>query len=167
MDENLPRLGIDIGRVIIDGSAHPQGGDTAFFTGDEATLLATPEMAGAFEAVARLTARFGGRVWLVSKCGVRTQERTLRWLDGHDFHGRTGVPPDHVRFCRKRTDKRRHCLELALTHFVDDHPEVHAAVQGAVRHQYLFGASNPSGAAVPTPTWADAERLITASLVGC
>ena len=29
-----PRLGIDIGRVIIDGPAHP-GGDTAFFSGDE------------------------------------------------------------------------------------------------------------------------------------
>jgi hypothetical protein len=167
MDENRPRLGIDIGRVIIDGSAHPQGGDTAFFTGDEATMLATPEMAGSFEAIARLTARFGGRVWLVSKCGARTQDRTLRWLDGHDFHGRTGVPRDQVRFCRRREDKRRHCLELALTHFVDDHPEVHAAIHGAVRRQYLFGATNPSGAAVPAPTWADAERLIAASLVGC
>jgi len=41
-----PRLGIDIGRVITNGPAHP-GGDTAFFQGDEATMLATPEMPGA------------------------------------------------------------------------------------------------------------------------
>jgi hypothetical protein len=34
------RLGIDIGRVLIDGSAHPAGGDTAFFAGDEASMLA-------------------------------------------------------------------------------------------------------------------------------
>jgi hypothetical protein len=41
-----PRLGIDIGRVIINGPAHPGGGDTAFFSGDEATMLATPEIDG-------------------------------------------------------------------------------------------------------------------------
>ena len=27
--DTLPRLGIDIGRVIIDGGSHPDGGDTA------------------------------------------------------------------------------------------------------------------------------------------
>lgn len=164
MEAHLPRLGIDIGRVIIDGSAHPLGGDTAFFTGDEATLLATPEMAGAFEAIARLTTGFGGRVWLVSKCGPRVQERTLRWLDGHDFHARTGVPRDQVRFCRKRSDKRGHCLDLGLTHFVDDHPEVHTAIAGAVAHQYLFGAATGRAPAVAARTWVEAERLITASL---
>ena len=75
-----PRLGIDIGRVIIDGSAHPDGGDTAFFAGDEATMLATPEMPGAIEAIAALADAFGYRVWLVSKCGPRVQERSRRWL---------------------------------------------------------------------------------------
>lgn len=67
------RLGIDIGRVIIDGPSHPGGGDTAFFSGDEATMLATPEMPGCVPAIARLTELFGGRVWLVSKCGPRVQ----------------------------------------------------------------------------------------------
>jgi hypothetical protein len=32
-----PGLGIDIGKVIINGPAHPGGGDTAFFSGDEET----------------------------------------------------------------------------------------------------------------------------------
>jgi hypothetical protein len=88
-----PRLGIDIGNVIINGPAHPGGGDTAFFTGDEATMLATPEMDGAVAAITRLMGRFGGRVWLVSKCGPRVQARTLRWLDAHRFSERTGLPP--------------------------------------------------------------------------
>jgi hypothetical protein len=88
-----PRLGIDIGRVIIDGSAHPDGGDTAFFAGDEATMLATPEMPGALAAIARLVTRFDGRVWLVSKCGPRVEARTRRWLAGHDIAGRTGLAP--------------------------------------------------------------------------
>jgi hypothetical protein len=30
--------------MIIDGPSHPQGGDTAFFDGDEQIMLATPEM---------------------------------------------------------------------------------------------------------------------------
>jgi hypothetical protein len=160
-----PRLGIDIGRVIINGSANPCGGDTAFFTGDEPTMLATPEMPGALDAIARLVPRFEGRVWLVSKCGPRVQARTLRWLAAHDFHRRTGVRSQHVRFCRTRPDKRLHCEQLGLTHFVDDHPEVHAAILGTVEHQYFFG---PQRRPVPpygchTPTWSDVESLINAS----
>src|SRR5260370_6150547 len=134
-----PRLGIDIGRVIIDGSSHPAGGDTAFFSGDEATMLATPEMPGSVAAIARLVTLFAGRAWLVSKCGPRVQGRTLRWLDAHDFYRRTGVPRDNVLFCRARPEKRAHCEALGLTHFIDDHPEVHAAIRGAVDHQYFFG----------------------------
>lgn len=152
-----PRLGVDIGRVIIDGPRHPGGGDTAFFSGDEATMLATPEVPGAVEALHRLVERFGGRVWLVSKCGPRVQARTLRWLDAHDVYGRTGLPRDRVRFCRLRAQKREHCLELGITHFVDDHPEVHAAIRDVVPHRYLFGVE-------PAATWADTERLIGETL---
>jgi hypothetical protein len=161
-----PRLGIDIGRVIINGPAQPHGGDTAFFTGDERTMLATPEMPGALDAIARLVPRFEGRVFLVSKCGPRVQARTLRWLAAHDFHGRTGVPSHQVRFCRTRPDKRLHCVQLALTHFVDDHPEVHAAILGTVEYQYFFG---PQRRPVPlygrhAQTWSDVESLIDESL---
>ncbi|NUT35905.1 MAG: hypothetical protein HOV79_22855 [Hamadaea sp.] len=164
MSEN--RLGIDIGRVIIDGSSHPHGGDTAFFSGDESTMLATPEMPGAVDAIARLTALFEGRVWLVSKCGPRVEQRSRRWLTAHDFFRRTTVDPRSLRFCRQRADKRAHCLELGLTHFVDDHPEVHEAIRGAVRFQVFFG---PQRRAVPrygvhAPTWADAERLLAESV---
>jgi hypothetical protein len=157
------RLGVDIGRVIIDGSSHPAGDDTAFFTGDEATMLATPEMAGGFEALARLSRAFDGRVWLVSKCGQRVQGRTLRWLEAHDFYDRTGVPAEHVRFCRVRAHKRRHCEELALTHFIDDRPDVHEAIRGTVRYHYIFGPQTGElpDYAVHTPTWPALERAIT------
>lgn len=162
-----PRLGIDIGRVVINGPAHPHGGDTAFFQGDEPTMLATPEMDGAVPAIARLVTLFAGQVWLISKCGPRVQARTLRWLQGHDFYNRTGLPAAHVRFCRTRPDKRLHCEQLALTHFVDDHPEVHAAIRGAIDQQYFFG---PQSYTVPAhgthiPTWAELEAHITGSLI--
>jgi hypothetical protein len=161
-----PRLGIDIGRVIINGPAHPAGGDTAFFNGDEATMLATPEMDGSVAAIARLAGLFEGRVWLVSKCGPRVQARTLRWLDAHDFYRRTGLPPGHVRFCRTRQDKSIHCQDLGLTHFADDHPEVHAAIRGTVDHQYFFGPQHQPvpGYGIHAPTWDDLEILITGSL---
>ncbi|HEY2794957.1 MAG TPA: hypothetical protein VGJ28_21540 [Micromonosporaceae bacterium] len=160
-----PRLGIDIGRVIIDGAAHPNGGDTAFFNGDEATMLATPEMTGAIEEIADLVALFDGEVWLVSKCGTRVQQRTLRWLDGHDFYARTGLRRDRVRFCRERREKRGICLDLGLTHFIDDHPQVHEAIHGVVRYQFFFG---PQRFPVPdygrhTLTWPDAAAAVRAT----
>ncbi|HEX8631702.1 MAG TPA: hypothetical protein VF755_26385 [Catenuloplanes sp.] len=163
-----PRLGVDIGRVIIDGPAHPAGPDTAFFTGDETTMLATPEVPGAVDAIARLVTAFDGRVWLVSKCGPRVRDRTWRWLHHHEFFARAGLPPHHVRFCRARPDKRVHCQQLGLTHFVDDHPDVHAAIRGQVSRQYFFG---PQRRPVPafgihTPTWDDVERAIDRSLAG-
>jgi len=162
-----PRLGIDIGRVIIDGASHPEGGDTAFFNGDEATMLATPEMAGSVDAIATLVSQVDGRVWLVSKASPKIQAKTLRWLDEHDFYRRTGLPRDQVRYCRARADKRIHCVELELTHFVDDHPEVHEAIRGAVEHQYFFG---PQREPVPsygvhTPTWPVALDLILDTIV--
>ncbi len=130
-------------------------------------MLATPEMEGAVPSIARLVELFAGQVWLVSKCGPVTQARTLRWLDGHDFYRRTSLQPARVRFCLTRPDKRLHCEELGLTHFVDDHPEVHAAIRGAVAHQYFFG---PQYGGVPsygihTPTWADAEAVIRSSFI--
>lgn len=160
------RLGVDIGKVIINGPAHPGGGDTAFFHGSEATMLATPEMEGALDAIGRLRGLFGGRVWLVSKCGPVVQAKTLRWLDSHDFYRRTGMPRDYVRFCRTRPDKRGHCVDLALSHFVDDHPEVHAAIRGTVDYQYFFGPQNepvPSYG-IHAQTWSDVEFFITGTL---
>jgi hypothetical protein len=159
------RLGIDIGKVIIDGPAHPRGGDTAFFQGDTATYLATPAMAGSFAAIARLTESFGGRVWLVSKCGARIEGRSRRWLDHHDFFGRTGIDPDHLRFCRQRPDKAVHAAELGLTHFVDDRPDVLRHLAGIVPHRFLFGPQRrrpATGLVIPVTDWADAEQAILA-----
>lgn len=165
-EQREPRLGVDIGRVIIDGASHPDGGDTAFFQGDEACLLATPEMAGAFDSIARLAELFGGRVWLVSKCGPRVQGRTERWLQAHRFFERTSLEPDHLRFCRERPQKRIHCVELGLTHFVDDKLDVHQAIRDVVDHQVLFGPQRRPAPPFVTAAldWAQAEESICLSL---
>ncbi|WP_127503357.1 hypothetical protein [Actinoplanes solisilvae] len=142
------RLGVDIGRVIIDGGA--QGGaDTRFFSGDTARMLTTPAVPGAFAALARLAPRFD-QVWLISKCGERVRRNSLMWLDHHDFAARTGIPRENVRFCRRRPDKAIHCAELGITHFIDDKLDVHQALRGIVEHRYLFGPQ-----AGPAPDWVE------------
>src|SRR4051812_16936999 len=114
-----PRLGIDIGRVIIGGGTGP-GADTAFLSGDDRRALETPPVEGALDAITDLVAAFAGRVWLVSKAGPRIQARTRSWLDSRSFFNRTGVPKEHLRFCRERPQKAEHARELVLTHFIDD-----------------------------------------------
>ncbi|GAB2605293.1 hypothetical protein GCM10027087_52780 [Paractinoplanes abujensis] len=162
--ERHRRLGVDIGRVIIEG-ASPGGGDTQFFSGNTERMLATPAVPGAFEVLARLVPQFD-EVWLVSKCGDRVQRSTRSWLDHHDFAARTGIHRDNVRFCSRRPDKAVHCAELGITHFVDDKLDVHQALRGVVRHRYLFGPQRtPAPAWVEhTRTWPEVEAAIDRSL---
>ncbi|OLF19158.1 hypothetical protein [Actinophytocola xanthii] len=158
------RLGVDFGRVI-QGAALPSGEvDTVFLQGGLAEALASPPSEGALEVLARIVPRFDGRVWVISKCGERVQQRTLAWLSHHDFYRRTGVPEGNVRFCQRRADKARHCAELGITHMIDDRVDVHRALRGLVANLYLFG-SQPDPApdwVRHTPTWADVEAAISA-----
>jgi hypothetical protein len=161
-----PRLGIDFGRVINEGSAEPGGDDTTFLSGGFEEAMRTPAMADSFEVIARLVQQFEGRVWIVSKCGERIQERTRQWLDYHDFWSKTGVSPDNKRFCRKRPDKAIHCKQLQITHFIDDRRDVLGHMQGIVEHRYLFGPQKFPAPdwVIATPTWADVENAVTAEI---
>lgn len=128
-------LGVDIGGVIIQsprkGSTGP---DTMFFTD---RFLETPAVPGAFEALARLTQRFGARIHLVSKAQPATQERTRLWLEHHHFHLLTGIYVSHVEFCLERKDKAGICERLGVTHFVDDKLEVLSYLP-TVPNRFLF-----------------------------
>jgi hypothetical protein len=152
------RVGVDIGRVIIDGGTKPLGGgeDSAFLGDGDEAAMATPAVAGAFESLAVLVERFDGRVWLVSKCGERIEARTRAWLAHHRFPERTGIPVDHVRFCRERADKAIHCRELGITDFVDDRADVLGHLRGIVERRYLFGPQEQPvpDDVVPTRDWA-------------
>ena len=160
-----PALGIDIGRVIIS-PVDESGADTQFLNGSEAEAMATPASPGALAAIADLWTLFQGRVWIVSKCGPRVQARSRRWLVHHGFHTQTGVPQEHLRFCRERRDKAIHARQLGLTHFVDDRADVLRHLEGLVEHRFLFG---PQRKAVPpwavwVEDWAATQRAITRAL---
>jgi hypothetical protein len=161
-----PHLGLDIGRVIIGGGAPGSGEDTSFFEGSMDDALRTPPVDGAFDAIPSLVQLFAGRVWLISKCGPRTEERTRQWLSHHRFFDRTGIPPANARFCRRREDKAEHCAELAVTHFIDDRPDVLAILRPTVGHRFLFGPQDapPSAGVTSIPSWDQAEAIVAATL---
>ena len=130
-------LGVDIGGVIIDKAN--DNTDTSFFGKNYPDTTAT---LGVFDALRRLKAERYKDVFLVSKCGPNTQEKTIRWLAYHDFYELIGIGSDHVRFCRKRNEKAPVCLELGITDFVDDRLEVLSYFGPGVTTRYLF-QSNP------------------------
>lgn len=140
------RLGIDIGRVIIDGDG--KRGDTSFFAGADADAMRTPEVPGALDTIARLSDLFERRVWIVSKCGPKVQSRSRQWLRHHDFWRRTGVPETNLRFCLERRDKAVHCRQNRLSHFIDDRSDVLGFLEGLVPHRYLFGPQR-QGTVIP------------------
>lgn len=133
-----PRIGIDIGRVIM---APVVGGraDTSFLTGDLEAALRTPPSPGAFDGVRRLVEAFSGRAWLVSKAGRSVQDKTKRWLRHWDFYAETGLPREHLRFCLKRPEKAGHCKQLKIGFFIDDRLDVLEHLRGTVPRLYLFG----------------------------
>ncbi len=127
-------LGVDIGGVIIDGGKN-DGTDTSFFSDNYLRTTAVP---GVFDALRELAEkRFGDKIFLVSKCGQKVQNKTLHWLDHHRFYEITGIRPSNVWFCRERRDKAGICKHLGVTHFVDDRLEV-LSYLASVSTLYLF-----------------------------
>lgn len=120
LDIFVPRLGVDIGNVIM--TSDTDNPDRSVF-GDD--FLKTPQVEGAFDTLAEITAsNLWGPTVLISKCGLRVQDRTLQWLEAQKFYEKTGVAPSNVYFCRERSDKAAIAAGLAVTHFVDDRLDV-------------------------------------------
>lgn len=165
-DTRIPRLGVDIGRVLIDGG--PAGGaDSSFLNGDLEAALTTPACPGALEGLTALVGLFGGEnTWLVSKCGAKVADRSLRWLAAHEVYARTGLREGHVVFVRERKDKAREAVRLDLTHFVDDRLDVLHHLAGLVPERFVYGeqsARAPAGV-IPCPSWAEVVRQVRASV---
>lgn len=155
MKNKQNKIGIDIGRVII--TPGDDSSDTSFLRGNVQDALNTQPYPGAFETIAKLVQLYDGRVWLVSKAGPRTQEKTRLWLEHHQFYERTGIGKQQVRFCRQRHEKADHCRELQITHFIDDRIQVLRHLRYLVPKLYLFGEQkngfiNPHWI-VPTLNW--------------
>jgi hypothetical protein len=158
------RLGIDVGRVLIAPDDPSAPDDTSFLGSTIEDAVRTRPCDGMFDVVPEVVSRFEGRVWLISKCGPRVQEKTRRWLAHHRFFERTGVNPAHLRFCLERPQKALHCAELGITHFIDDRRDVLEAMQAVVPNLYLFGPQSSRHPAdsrfIVVETWRDLQRSI-------
>jgi hypothetical protein len=141
-------LGIDIGRVLMCPTRDDGRPDTSFLGANDEAALAIPPAPGMFEVVPALVRLFGGRAWLVSKAGPRIEALTRRWLLHHRFFERTAMDASHLRFCRRRDEKRGHADALGLTHFIDDRVDVLSYLRGSVPCLALFGVQ-----AGPIPDW--------------
>lgn len=112
-------LGVDVGGVITD----PVNDDTdKSFLGPD--YLGTTAVPGAFEALRELRVRLNGLVYVVSKCKLKTELKTRRWLAHHRFYDVTGISPANVFYCRERHEKAPICEDIGATHFIDDRLEV-------------------------------------------
>jgi hypothetical protein len=139
-----PRLGVDIGRVIIAPVDPTSGADTEFLSGDERRSMMTPPAEGAIPVLRELNARFGGAVWIVSKAGPRVQALSRRWLERWRFFALTGIRPGNLYFCRERHEKAGYARRFGLTHFIDDRRDVLEPMRGLVPNLLLFGVQGGS-----------------------
>lgn len=136
-DGTVVRLGVDVGGVII--SRANDHTDTSFFSDNYLNTTAEPH---AFEALRDLNTILMGEVYIVSKCGPKVEAKTRAWMAHHDFHGRTGIQPAHLHFCRTRAEKAPIVKQLGITDFIDDKAEVLSYIRDGggnqVKRLYLF-----------------------------
>ena len=94
-NDNMMKIGIDIGRVIIGPVVNGRE-DTSFLGKRLEDALDTPPAEGAIEGVAELVERSRGQAWLISKCGPGVQAKTRAWLERQQFWRKTGMPKEQI-----------------------------------------------------------------------
>jgi len=132
------RVGIDVGHVIMDGAN--DGTETDFVRGDR--YLEATAVPGCIETVRDIVAKYGSdNVFIVSKCGTKTQQRTRHWLAHNRFYEATGMLAGNVHFCLMIQQKGPICIHLGIDAFIDDRLGVHYWIHQSdpgIR-QILFG----------------------------
>jgi len=156
----MPRLGVDIGRVIIRSDTDDP--ERSIFGVD---FLQTPEVEGAIDSLRELTASdHWDQIHLVSKCRPAVQERTKLWLDSNSFYERTGISRDNVHFCLERPEKGLIAASLALTHFVDDRQDVLNVMPESVTTRVLFSPAykdiTPPVGMVVARNWGEVRAVL-------
>jgi len=132
------RIGIDIGRVIIDGNREDMLRPVTGVRRSE-SFFGIPAVPGAFRTIERLVKRFGTEnIHLVSTCSQTNEKKVRMWFIDRGFYKATGVLQDHVIFCRTFEAKAKIAESLRLTHFIDDRPDVLDWMKKVVRVRILF-----------------------------
>jgi hypothetical protein len=134
LNQNKIKIGIDIGGVII--AKYNMGQDTSFFSEN---YLFSKAVNGAFETIKYLNKIFGAEnIFLISKCGNKLKEKTLKWLEFNNFYKITGFLENNIYFCYDKESKVQICKNLKISHFIDDRDDVLWNMIGTVDHLLLF-----------------------------
>jgi len=160
-----PRLGVDLGGVVIDKYAiDPKTG--VRYPRQHPDI---PEVKDAFDALFTLNT-LGVQIYTVSSGGLEVERGRKTWLARHKFFERTHVPAWNLRFCEERKNKLIWCKHLGITHFVDDRAEVLSALASDVPYLYLFRprprlngegeAHGPEPFMERSETWHELTRLL-------
>jgi len=112
-----PILGVDVGGVIIDRDSSLW---QSWLFCQSGRYLEVPPVADAFRGLAQLNRRFGGRVFIISKCDPKTAARTQEWFRHFLFYEETGLDPKQTCFAPDLAGKTKHCVRLGVTHFIDN-----------------------------------------------
>lgn len=119
----------------------------------------------AFRVIHRFNRTWDG-VFIVSRVNEEQKIRSLAWLKESRFFEQTGVPQDNLYYCAERKDKAPICAELGVTHFIDDRPEVMAAlaphIQKLLFNPIQFDVEKFRGQLVNTKivtSWKEIEEL--------
>jgi hypothetical protein len=112
----MKRIGIDVGRVIIAGDTDKE--DNLFFS---PKFLQATQVKNAFKCIKKIVEKVHAEnVFLVSKCGRQTEQRTLKWLEYNEFYRETGIKNENIHFCRERKEKKEICSLFGISVFIDD-----------------------------------------------
>jgi hypothetical protein len=129
------RIGLDFGGVIVK----PHHSNDAEDTSLKGTGQIEVAHDGMLDGVRAMVTQTGGAVWIISKARPKMQEATRAWLNAVNFFSQTGMPPENLRFCLERSEKKGICEELAITHYVDDRIHIMQILRYSVPHLFMFG----------------------------
>jgi len=133
MNKEAEILGVDIGGVVLDFIPYLH---------KDIDFLEIPEIENAIESITLLNkTRFQNRTHVVSRYTGDGPSKVLEWLRHKEFFIRTGIPEEKFHSCALRHEKAPICVDLGITHFVDDQIEVLSHMIGKVPNLYLFGSA--------------------------
>lgn len=134
------KIGIDFGGVIIPIINFRSKNDTSFIECENNSSLQTPENKNAIVSIHALVKNYDKKnIFIISKAGLKTQDRTVNWLNNNNFFQRTGFAKENILFCDEREEKGILCKKLGIIHFIDDRIHIMQILREIVPNLYLFG----------------------------
>lgn len=159
---SMQTIGLDVGGVIIDVPTRitQELWETLKARPDADILPVAPLV-----QMQRILRRFQ-HVYLVSAAtDPEMQARILSWLEHWKFWEVTGIPKDHIYFCRSASEKGNLCRKLKLSPhvFLDDTPQALESLGGIVPQRFFFDrleGEEPPPWAHRVESWDQFERQL-------